>query len=251
MLLKASLIVAVLASVMTLIVSQWPLADKIRVQTEELASTQSSLAQSQQDEAAAKEEARKFKGEAEKLSKDLAETSEKLETMTSRANTQQKRADQYEGDLFKTRGELTESQRELASWKALTIPVEQVRSRLAELTQANEALTVLNEEKKVMARRIAYLDDRLQNYEGGDQPPPDLPPGLKGKVVAVDAKWDFVVLDIGGNHGLVPRGELLVSREGKLVAKLRVTAVEADQSIANVLPGWKQAEIIEGDVVMH
>ena len=51
-------------------------------------------------------------------------------------------------------------------------------------------------------------------------------------------------------QGVVERGELLVNRDGKLVAKLRVTGVEPKRCIANVLPEWKQADVMEGDAVL-
>ena len=44
--------------------------------------------------------------------------------------------------------------------------------------------------------------------------------------------------------------EALVSRDGKLVAKVKVRAVERDRSIANVLPGWKLTDVYEGDVAV-
>ena len=56
---------------------------------------------------------------------------------------------------------------------------------------------------------------------------------LTGKVLAVDSKYEFVVLNIGGNQGVAKNGKLLVHRDGKLVAKLRVTNVECNSSIAN------------------
>lgn len=77
-----------------------------------------------------------------------------------------------------------------------------------------------------------------------------LPPGLIGKVSAVDPKWDFVVLDIGANHGLLRNGELTISREGKLIARVKVGKVETDYAIANVMPGFKKGEIREGDAVL-
>ncbi len=72
---------------------------------------------------------------------------------------------------------------------------------------------------------------------------------LKGKIVAVDPKWDFVVLNIGGDQGVLPDGEMLVSRDGKLVAKVIVRSVQKDRSIANVVPGWQLGDVIEGDEV--
>jgi len=58
-----------------------------------------------------------------------------------------------------------------------------------------------------------------------------------------------VVLDIGETEGAVPDAELLVSREGKLVAKVILRTVEKNRSIANIVPGWKLGEPIEGDEV--
>jgi hypothetical protein len=35
------------------------------------------------------------------------------------------------------------------------------------------------------------------------------------------------------------------------VAKVRVTKVEPNRSIANIMPDWKQAEVMEGDQVVY
>ena len=73
---------------------------------------------------------------------------------------------------------------------------------------------------------------------------------IRGKVVAVDPKWSFVVLDVGADQGVKERGVLLVSRNSKLVAKVKVTSVQATRSVANIVPGWKIGELLEGDVVV-
>ena len=41
-----------------------------------------------------------------------------------------------------------------------------------------------------------------------------------------------------------------MNRNGKLVAKLRVLSVQKDRAIANVIPGWKLGEVMEGDRVI-
>ncbi len=66
----------------------------------------------------------------------------------------------------------------------------------------------------------------------------------------MDPKWDFVVLDIGEKQQVVPNGVMMVSREGKLVAKVKVVSVQIDRSIANIMPGWKLNEVSEGDLVI-
>ena len=67
--------------------------------------------------------------------------------------------------------------------------------------------------------------------------------------MVVDPKWDFVVLNIGSDQNLKEKGQLLVSRNGKLVAKVIVSSIQKDRSIANVMPGWKLGQVIEGDEV--
>ena len=52
------------------------------------------------------------------------------------------------------------------------------------------------------------------------------------------------------DQGVLPRGEMLVNRSGKLVAKIRILTADPHRSVANVLPDWKQGEIMEGDVVL-
>ena len=76
-----------------------------------------------------------------------------------------------------------------------------------------------------------------------------LPASLDGKILVVDPKWDFVVLNIGDDQGVLQDGQLLVSRDGKLVAKVIVRSIEKDRCIANIMPGWKLGQVIEGDEV--
>jgi hypothetical protein len=36
-----------------------------------------------------------------------------------------------------------------------------------------------------------------------------------------------------------------------LVAKVQIRSVQSDRSIANVMPGWKLSEVMEGDQVLY
>ena len=52
-------------------------------------------------------------------------------------------------------------------------------------------------------------------------------------------------------HTLLVRiSELLVSRQGKLVAKAKVNRVQTDRCVANLVPGWGLGEVMEGDVAI-
>src|SRR5205085_7792909 len=88
---------------------------------------------------------------------------------------------------------------------------------------------------------------RIYEPEGSD---PVVPLGTKGKVVAYDPKYEFVVLDIGSEQGLQENAKMLINRDGKLVTKVNVTHVEKNRAIANIMPEWKQDDVIEGDVAI-
>jgi hypothetical protein len=75
--------------------------------------------------------------------------------------------------------------------------------------------------------------------------------GLEGNVQAIDSDWGFVIVNVGEKDGARENGELLVSREGKLIGKLLISSVEDNRSIANVIPGWVQSDIQVGDAVAY
>lgn len=128
----------------------------------------------------------------------------------------------------------------------LTPPV--IKRIHAELPKATNELSTLKSEQRVLMTQHIKATGELQaflNPKGAV-----VLPSLSGKVTAVDPKWDFVILDMGANHGLLKNGELSISREGKLVARVKVSRVETDYAIANVMPGFKRSEIREGDAVL-
>ena len=125
---------------------------------------------------------------------------------------------------------------------------EQILQLTKQLKDANTEIAGINGEKAVLQRSYAKVKAELAKILGPD-PDIKLPADLKGKILVVDPKWDFVVLNIGDEQGVIPDGEMLVSREGKLVAKVVISSVQKDRCIANVMPGWKLGEVFEGDEV--
>ena len=204
----------------------------------------------------------KAEGEREKAKKDLAKTEKDLtqanqeltgakserEKAVNTAAAQTKRADDLSDKLAKTTQEREDAETKLAAYTATGVSVEQVGKLSRSLKSAQEAIEVANEEKIVLQRAVTRLQTRLAKYEGTNQII-TLRADLRGKILVVDPKWDFVVLNIGQSQGVLEDGELLVSRDGKLVAKVIVRSVEKDRCIANVVPGWKLGEVIEGDEV--
>ena len=74
-----------------------------------------------------------------------------------------------------------------------------------------------------------------------------LPRSLKCKVLVVDPKWHFVVLNVGEDQGVLESGELLINRHGRLIAKVRVVSVKKERCVADLMPGWQLGDVLEGD----
>jgi hypothetical protein len=179
----------------------------------------------------------------------LATTTEERDTAQANAAAQQKRADGLSADLNKTRQERDSAQQDLAAYKATGVNPEQIVSMRKNFKALQDNLDGQIAENKVLDRELKKTKARLAVYLP-DQPPIYLPADLAGKVLVADPKWNFVVLNVGEDKGVLERGQLLVNRQGKLVAKVEVRSIQKDRCIANVLPGWSLGDIVEGDLVI-
>lgn len=186
----------------------------------------------------------------------LKQTIATLETTTAERDkavsdltVQTKRADKLNDDLTKTRGERDAAQQELAAYKATLMSPEQITRAGKDIKDLKDQLAGTQDENKLLGKKINKLQTELNRYIVQDYHVP-LPAALKGKVLITDPKWNFVVLNIGENQGVLEHGELLVNRNGRLVGKVEVRTVHKDQCIANVMPGWELGEVMEGDQVI-
>jgi hypothetical protein len=59
---------------------------------------------------------------------------------------------------------------------------------------------------------------------------------MEAVVTAVDQDWGFVVIGAGANSGFTPQTSLLVRRDGRLIGRVRPSAIEATQTIADIVP---------------
>ena len=122
---------------------------------------------------------------------------------------------------------------------------------MADIKKQGDAIAALEDEKRILARNVKELQNKLDLVLGKDEYVVPLPAGTKGNVVAVDPKWNFVILDLGADKEMLEGGVLMVHRNSKLVGKVRIREVLPNRCVANVIPGWKLADIEEGDQVMY
>lgn len=249
--LRLALIFGLLASVAGLVVSLVVTKPKVTELAENLTKTKSDLTASETARLKSDSEAKAAKLVAEKAAKDLSETKQELETSKAEEVTQHSRADRLANDLSKASKERNEAREELSRWELTGIKPEQVSVLKSDVKKANEMIAVVESEKKLLARKVDTLESRLHRYEADTEPPVEMP-GLRGKVLAVDAKWNFIVIDTGSDVAK-ENGVVLIRRDDKLVGKARIVRVESQRSFANLLPEWQQANysVAEGDSVLY
>ena len=245
---RISLIIALVAALAVGGINFFVVKEKINTLVTDRNTQRDGRKVAETDLAKTKKELTKTQGELASTQQQLTETQGERDKAVATAAAQTKRAGELADSLAKATGERDDARNQLASYKTTGFTPEQVAKLGKTLKEAQDMIDAGNAEKAVLQRSIARLQTRLDKYEG-TKTDVVLRADLKGKILVVDPKWDFVVLNIGEDQGLKPDGELLVSRDGKLVAKVIVRTLEKGRSIANLVPGWKLGEVIEGDEV--
>ncbi|MDE3068207.1 MAG: hypothetical protein KGJ60_11730 [Verrucomicrobiota bacterium] len=187
-------------------------------------------------------------GTLKQTQQDLADAKAARDKAIAAADAQTKRAQDLSDKLGKTSQTLSDTQAKLEAYVATRLTPDQVMTMSKTLRNSQDALDVATQEKQILQHAVEHLKNELAKYVGTNAPI-TMRADLRGKVVVVDPKWEFVVLNIGDDQGVKQDGQMLVSRDGKLVAKIIVRSVQKDRSIANIVPGWQLGEVFEGDIV--
>lgn len=247
--LRISLIVAIVMGLATLAVSQLKVADTIKKTQDDLATTKGSLETATTQLAKSKASEKAAVAAATEAKKELADTKTSLEEAAAKAGTQEKRANELEVKLEDTTRTKNDVQAKLAEWAATGETPQTVREKLEQNKKLVSDMDSVGKENRLLERESARLRNELAKYQG-EKVKVVLPASLKGKVLAVDPKYQFVILNVGEEDGVLERGEMLVSRSGKLVAKVRILSVQPKRSVANVMADWQQLDVMEGDQVL-
>ena len=249
MLLRILLVIAILAGIGTAVLNFLPVKDKITQVMAERDDWHSKYDTTFADLNKTKGELSKTKTDLENTRKTLADTKQERDSAVADAANQKKTAQGLDAALKEMTAKWKATDQELSAWGALGISVDQVRATVATNKELMAVVVQLNKDKGLLDRRIEGLNQEIAIYRDPDYAV-KLPPELSGKIVAVDPKFDFVVLNVGQRQGVLNHGQMLVSRDGKLVAKIRIKEVEPDRAIANVMPGWKLTDVYEGDTAV-
>ena len=167
------------------------------------------------------------------------------DTKTTLAKTEQDLASTKQ-DVEKKAAEITELNGQVETAKA---DIEKKTGEIAKLTEK-----VSEGESKIEAgkRYIQKLEKDLKVCQG-QYDTNSLPKGLQGQITVVNTNWNFVVMDILPDSGMIPMTDLTIQRDDKLVGKLRISEVRRDQRIAlgEILMDFQQMPPCRGDNVFY
>ena len=211
----------------------------------ELASTRGDLANAKKAQKEAEEKMAKAQDEAESAVARFRNAQQALVQQRQRAELHEAAAKKFEADWIQANA-FSESWRQ---FQLANGTQDQIKEKLNAYRDVSNQRAQFLAENGILLTQIEKQGVELARYTGAPMKV-SLPRTLQGKVTAVDAQFDFVVLDVGESQGAREHGELLVSRGEKLIGKLRILDVKQDHSIANILPNWKQGEIQTGDLVI-
>ena len=221
-------------------------------------------------------------GELKKTQETLKETEEKLAATTAELEGTKEKLRTTEADLTKTKGELATATAEIEKTKAEIATIQkaieevlpgkglqgigELKSSIAELTAKATAAEMKAAD---LEKQKAELDATVKTLEQGTKERDDrlatqgttikrytdniMQKGIRGRVMAVNSGWGFAVLSVGDRQGAAANKVMIVARGGQAIGKVRITNVEATQSVADILPGTflKGMYVQPGDDVIY
>ena len=249
MLIRISLIIAIIACIAAAALNFVKVKEKITTVVAERDDWRKKFTDTDAKLTATEATLSKTEKELNQTKEALVSTQQERDKAVADVDVLTKKSTELAGNLAKTTQERDVAQAELAAFVATGYKPEQISALGKQITKLQTTLDALQEEKKVLQYAYEKTKTELEILTGKITYV-TLPADLRGKVLVADPKWEFVVLNVGQDQGAKPRGEMLVSRDGRLVAKVVISDVQKDRCIANVMPGSKITEVLEGDQVI-
>ena len=101
-----------------------------------------------------------------------------------------------------------------------------------EKIELGNAVASLEGQVKTKEEKIAQDTVKIKRWEEHF-----MQKGTRGRVMAVNPGWGFAVLSIGDKQGAAANKIMIVGRAGQSIGKVKITSVENNQSIADIIPG--------------
>ena len=190
--------------------------------------------------AQAENKAAKAEEKVAQLQKEKADLQTKLDANQNEIASLQKRVEEPE-----TAAKPAESPASVASTADLQ----------AQLDDARRQIDSAEKEKAFLSEKLQGAQERsTQVQEGKKRREPGVRrAGVRGTVLAVNQAYNFVVLNLGGRHGVEPNSEMLVLRQSTPIGKIRISSVEPATAIGDIITGSlaRGVQVQPGDTLIY
>ena len=198
----------------------------------DLTGTQSKLKTSEESLTEQKAKNQELTLQADKLSKDLESTKSDLESTNSKLKITSEQLQAFEDGLKgKKPDELFQEINDLSE-----------KVKVAEGEQ--KLLTAAKEKSEAELKKLREQVEMTK--PGGSKSM-----SLSGRILAVNPTWNFVILDLGKNDQVVEGLTMVIYRGEKMIGKIKTVTVDAQTSVADVLPGTPATAIEVGDQAVY
>jgi uncharacterized coiled-coil protein SlyX len=131
--------------------------------------------------------------------------------------------------------EFREKTAKVGDLKELAAKMRATNAELKELNSAIETtktkIDTLTAENTSTVAQITSTQGKFDTFAKGNSLP-----DLKTRIRSIYPNWGFVTLASGNNAGVMTNSNLNVVRDGQVIAKLLVTAVESGSASASIVP---------------
>ena len=197
----------------------------------------------------------KTKDTLKKTQEELEATKAELESTKGKLRETEANLAATKTELDKTKADLAMKDTELADIKKqlepfVGIDIKNLKSTIDDMTakvkDQEMKIGTLEKEKIELTNAVASLETSVKQKE--EKIAQDtkvikkytdniMQKGIRGRVMAVNPGWGFAVLSIGDKQGAAANKVMIVGRGGQAIGKVKITSVETNQSIADIIPG--------------
>ena len=162
----------------------------------------------------------------------LDETTKKAAQLEDDLNTAKTRAATLDDTVKQDEAKLAQAAQDAADLQAkLGAESDAAKKAQANVADLEDKLRIKTDDLAAANAEVTRLVKLKEDALKGK-----MPPGIVGQVLEVNTNWNFVVLNIGELQGVVPNGELLISRhDGTYIGKVRVANTEKNTCVADIL----------------
>ena len=191
---------------------------------------------------------------AEKTAKDeLVEAKAKNQELSLQTDKLSKDLETTKSDLESTNSKLKITAEQLQVFEE-GLKGKKPDELFQEINDLSEKVKVAEGEQKMLTAAKEKTETELKKLR--EQIEMTKPGGTKsmslsGRVLAVNPTWNFVILDLGKNDQVVEGLTMVIYRGEKMIGKIKTVTVDAQTSVADVLPGTPATAIEVGDQVVY